>query len=63
MKNYVLNIKTGKIHNGKRPCNQCTRCKESNKKYFDNYDEAVYFFEGKNEKGIPCGICLKQKDE
>ena len=36
---------------------------ESNKKYFDDYNEAVNFFEGKSKKGNPCGICLKDMDE
>ena len=61
MANYILNIKTGKIHNGVTPCARCEKCNEGNKKYFDNYDDAVNFFEGKTTIGIPCGICLKEK--
>ena len=61
MARYILNIKTGKIHNGLKPCTQCKNCNEGNKKYFDNYEDAVNYFEGKTLKGIPCGKCLKEK--
>ena len=63
MAKYILNIKTGVIHNAVMPCAQCQRTNEGNKKYFEIYDEAVNFFEGKISKGKPCGICLKNKDE
>jgi len=62
MSKYILNIKTGKIHDGVNPCYQCKKSKEGNKKFFDNYDEALNFFEGETSKGEPCGICLKEKD-
>ena len=62
MNNYILNIKTGKIHNALNPCAQCKSCKEGNKKYFVTYEDAVNYFEGKTAKGIPCGKCLKEKD-
>ena len=62
MKGYILNIDTAIIHDGKRPCHCCKNMKESNKKYFDDYNEAVNFYEGKSKKGTPCGICLKNKD-
>ena len=61
MAKYILNIKTGKIHDGKKPCGQCRNCNESNKKYFNSYDEAVNFFEGNAKKGSPCGRCLREK--
>ena len=63
MEKYILNIKTGKIHSGLSPCGQCKNTKEGNKKYFNNYMDAVNYFEGKSLKGIPCGKCLKEKDE
>ena len=63
MLNYILNIKTGKIHNGINPCAHCRNCNEGNKKYFAEYDEAVNYFEGKTQKGIPCGVCLKEKNK
>ena len=63
MSKYILNINTGAIHNGEKPCCFCKKMKESNKKYFDDYNEAVNFFEGKSKKGNPCGICLKDMDE
>ena len=62
MAKYILNIKTGIIHNAIMPCAHCKRTKEGNKKYFEIYEEAINFFEGKNKKGEPCGICLKDKD-
>lgn len=60
---YILNIKTGTIHNALNPCDKCKKAKEGNKKYFDDYESAENFFEGKTAKGKPCGICLKDKDE
>lgn len=63
MSKYILNISTGTIHNGQTPCHLCKKMKESNKKYFDDYNEAVNFYEGKNKKGTPCGICLKNMDK
>ena len=61
-KNFILNINTGKIHNGIFPCPQCKKAKEENKKYFDNYEDAVNFFEGQTKKGVPCGKCLIEKN-
>ena len=63
MKNYILNIKTGIIHDGRNPCARCKKANEGNKKYFEKYEEAVNFYEGKTSKGRPCGICLKDKNE
>jgi len=63
MVKYILNIKTGTIHNAVSPCAQCNRTNEGNKKYFEKYENAVNFFEGINSKGKPCGICLKEKDK
>lgn len=60
---YILNIKTGIIHDALKPCNKCNQAKEENKQYFDNYADAENFFEGKTAKGKPCGICLKNRDE
>ena len=60
---YILNIKTGKIHNAVTPCIPCRKTTEGNKKHFEVYEEAVNFFEGKTQKGEPCGICMKDKDE
>lgn len=57
MERYLLNIKTGTIHNGITPCGQAKRMKESNKKRFDSYYDAVNFFDG-DKRGEPCGICL-----
>lgn len=63
MSKYILNIGTGTIHDGENPCSPCQKMKEDRKKFFDNYVEAVNFFEGKNKKGTPCGKCLKNMDE
>ncbi len=63
MSKYILNLKTGTIHNGITPCAQCKKALEGNKKYFELYEDAVNFFEGKTEKGKPCGKCLKEKDK
>ena len=61
MAKYILNINTGKIHNALNPCYNCKKTTEENKKYFENYEDAVNYYEGKTKKGIPCGICLKNK--
>lgn len=63
MSKYVLNIKTGIVHNGINPCGQSKRTNKGNQKFFESYEDAVNFFEGKTLKGKPCGICLKDKDE
>lgn len=55
---YLLNIKTGIIHNGDTPCYQGKRMKEDNKKYFETLEEAVNYYGG-DRKGVCCGICLK----
>lgn len=63
MSNYILVLGSGKIHNGNKPCYPCRNAKECNKKYFDTYENAVNFYEGKNKKGEPCGRCLKELDK
>ncbi len=62
MERYVLNIKEGIIHDRYKNCYAERRMKEENKKYFDNYLDAVNFYEGKCKKGQPCGICMKEMD-
>lgn len=61
MGKYLLNIHTATIHNGDNPCCQGRIMAEANKKWFNEYLEAVNFFEGKNKKGTPCNRCLKNK--
>lgn len=60
-KDYLLNIKTGMIHSGTNPCARVKRMAEANKKYFDKYEDAVNYFEGKERKGVACAICFPQK--
>ena len=62
MEKYILNIQTGTIHSANKPCFRCKNMKESNKKYFTVYKDAVDYFEGGAKKGKPCGICLKNMD-
>ena len=62
-KNYLLNIKTGKIHSMQQPCARVKRMAEANKKYFEDYESAVNYFEGKVIKGEPCSLCLPEKEE
>ena len=62
MKRYLLNISSGTIHNGLKPCYQGRLTAEFNKKWFDDYLEAVNYFEGRGKKGCPCGNCLKEKE-
>ena len=61
MKKYLLNINRAVIHSGESPCNPAKRMKEANKKWFDDYEEAVNFYEDENKKGQPCTLCLKEK--
>lgn len=61
MAKYILNIKSGKIHNGESPCHHIKRAKKDSKKEFDTYEEALNYFEG-NKKGEPCNWCLKDKE-
>ena len=58
---YILNIRTGMIHSQETPCAKAKQMKEANKKCFDEYEDAVNFFEGGKKKGTPCGICLREK--
>jgi len=60
MARYVLNIKTRKIHDSTKGCSARAKITPSNSKEFDRYEDAVNFFEGRTEKGIPCGICMKR---
>ena len=53
----VLNIITGKVHNADCPCQFVRRTKEQNKKYFDNLEDAINYFEGGKRKGEQCGAC------
>ena len=62
MERYILNIKTGAIHSEDEPCALCKRMNEGNKKFFEKYEDAVNFYEGKTSKGKPCGICMKEKN-
>lgn len=57
MYKYIINIKTGAIHNAINPCSACKRMIEANKKMFNSYDDAENYFEG-DKKGTPCGVCL-----
>ncbi len=61
MKRYLLNIKSGTIHKGDDLCYQGRTMAEFNKKWFDEYTEAVNYYEGKSKKGCPCGKCLKEE--
>lgn len=56
---YVLNIRNGTIHNTERYCFAAKNMIEKNKKWFNSYDEALNFYEGKS-LAEPCGICLKE---
>jgi len=62
MKKYLLNISSGAIHDGINTCKQGLRTAEFNQKWFNDYQEAKNFFEGKGKQGKPCGICFKGKD-
>lgn len=57
---YLLNIKTGKIHDGENLCYRGRSMSEENQKWADSLDELVNFYEG-NKKGIACAVCLKNK--
>lgn len=61
MEKYFLNISSGTIHNGLKPCYQGRTTAEFNKKWFNEYSDAVNYFEGKGKTGCPCGKCLKEK--
>ena len=61
MAKYILNIKTRAIHDGENPCALCKRMNEENKKFFEKYEDAVNYYEGKTLKGTPCGVCLKKE--
>lgn len=63
MPKYIMNIKTGKIHDGEVPCSACRNMGEANKKFFDKYSEAESFFEGDTIKGVFCAKCFKIKPE
>lgn len=56
---FLLNIKTGKIHNGMIPCPAVKKMGTENTKVFHSLDEAVNFFEG-GKKGEVCIRCRKK---
>ena len=58
---YLLNISTGKIHSALHPCARAKRMAEANKKYFEDYESAVHYFEGRVKKGEACNLCLREK--
>lgn len=58
---YLLNINTGKIHSAKTPCARAKKMAVANRKYFENYEEAENYFEGKAKKGTPCVYCFPEK--
>lgn len=58
---YLLNISTGKIHDGKNLCFQGRRIAPENQKWSDSFEELVDFYEG-DKKGIACSICSKNKE-
>ncbi len=43
---YLLNIKTGTIHDGSAYCPRINRMAEFNKKWFDKYEDAVNYYSG-----------------
>lgn len=56
---FLLNIKSGKIHNGIAPCPAVKNMGTENTKVFHSFDEAVNFFEG-GKKGEACIRCRKK---
>lgn len=60
-KRYLLNINTGKIHDANHPCARAKKMAEANKKYFENCESAVNYFEGMRKKGELCCICFPEK--
>lgn len=58
---YLLNISTGKIHSALHPCARAKGMAEANKKFFENYEDAENYFEGKIKKGTPCVKCFPEK--
>lgn len=63
MRKYLLNIQRATIHNGIHPCVAARKMKESNKKWFDTYQEAENYYEGKTRSGVICGNCFKSIEE
>ncbi len=59
---FILNIKTGVIHDGEYNCFHEKRTREANKQYFETYKEAENFYNGK-QKGRPCSVCMKELEE
>jgi len=58
MQKFMLNIKTGTIHNGDHLCSPGRRTAEANQKWFDTYAQARNFYKGDRKKGIPCVRCF-----
>ena len=57
----LLNIHTGKIHNGESLCYHAKKMAAENGKWFDSFDDAAHYFDGGKKQGIRCAICFKEK--
>lgn len=57
---YLLNIRTGKIHDGENLCYHGRNIAEENQKWSNSFEELVDFFEG-SKKGVACGVCCKER--
>lgn len=57
VRNFLLNISTGTIHDTKKNCPYAKRMKKSNKQSFETYEQAVNYYEGE-KKGEPCAYCM-----
>ncbi|MGC2871849.1 hypothetical protein ACDL92_00955 [Ihubacter sp. mB4P-1] len=57
---YILNIKTGVIHDSEKACIAREKMVEKNSKKSNSYEELINFFEGE-EKGKFCGICMRER--
>ena len=62
-KNYLINIKTGKIHSGKKPCPAVSKMAEFNKKWFDTFTEAENYYGGEDKKADICSRCFTSRTE
>ena len=60
-KQYVLNIRTGIIHRKKRICHLGKRIKQENKKSFDQYQEAVDYYDNDSMKAHKCAVCFPEE--
>ncbi len=58
---FVLNIKSGIVHNKNKICHQGKRMKKENAKSFDHYQDVVDYYEDDSMEVHLCSFCFPER--